>query len=174
MAIHPDPETAGLTKLAFSEKRLVESGRLNLEDATALPDGCHIEGGRVVFPSVGAFPIVLGTLLYVPLVALGMLYVFEVLIRVATSEYVRPSLISYVGVPSFALGLGVAFHWVRDRLKNRYYAILEIGVGMATAAQFAREGEALVRIFAFLAGIRIIVDGTNRFVTFSGIWKPDK
>src|ERR1700731_636466 len=105
-----------------------------------------------------------GLLIFVPLVAAFVFWVFSILIEYALSEYAEPTTTFYIIVSTIALILGIAFHWIRDHLNLPAYAVIEIGVGMATAAQFARSGDPLVRVLAFLAGVRIIVDGTSRFL----------
>ncbi|ASP76515.1 hypothetical protein CDO28_34730 (plasmid) [Sinorhizobium meliloti] len=163
-----DPETDFMIKEAFRQKRAVETGKLKLEEATALPEGSRLEGGRVVFPG-DTFFSVLAAVLLTPVGAAIAYGAIDGLLRLAASEYSKPTTLSYIAVPLIGLFLGAIFHWVRDQLNSRGYALAEIALGMAAAAQFTRDGDALVRVLAFLAGLRIIVDGISRYLKFSDL-----
>lgn len=163
-----DPETDYLIKEANRQRREVERGRLKLEDATALPEGTRLESGRVVMPGETFFSV-LGLIILAPVTALIAFWAIDGLFNFAASQYARPTLASYILLPIIALILGSCFYWIRDRLNLPAYAVVEIGIGMATAAQFARDGEALVRVLAFLAGTRTIVDGISRLLRFTGL-----
>jgi hypothetical protein len=92
-------------------------------------------------------------------------------IKFITTEFQDPSTTSVVVVPVAALLLGWIAYYLREWKRHWTYAVAEIAVGMAAAAQFASEGDALVRIIALMAGVRIILDGTKRFVDFTDLFK---
>jgi hypothetical protein len=119
-------------------------------------------------------PPIAAYVLLTPAAAVLAFLAFRGLYEIAASEYSQPSILSIIAVPALALAIGATFFWFRDKMKSPYYAVIEVGVGMATAAQFVmpERGNGLVRVMAFLAGTRIIVDGIHRFLRFSGLWKP--
>jgi len=102
-------------------------------------------------------------------------YIFRGLFNIAESEYAQPTTVSLIAVPLLALAIGATLFWIREKLQNPYYAVVEIGVGMATAAQFVRVGldDKIARVLLLLTGIRIIVDGINRFLRYTGLWKDE-
>lgn len=123
-------------------------------------------------PGANGKPI-FGLIFLTPFAFGATYYLFRGLFRIAESEYAQPTIVSLFVVPFLALTIAATLFWIREKLQNPYYAIVEIGVGMATAAQFVRAGtdDKIARALLLLTGIRIIVDGINRFLIFSGLWR---
>jgi hypothetical protein len=102
MALSLDPETGFLINEGLHQKREVELGRMKLEEATALPEGSLFEGRRVVMLG-DAFFKGFGLLIFVPLVAAFVFWVFSILIEYALSEYAEPTTTFYIIVWTIAL-----------------------------------------------------------------------
>lgn len=172
MAFPHDYEARHFVRELQQQVREVERGQRAIKDADLLPRGSRLENGRVVMPG-DSFILGVGLLIYVPIIALLTYWLFAYLARLSLEQYQHPTLMSYVVVPVASLALGITFYYVRERLNLISYAVIEIGVGMATAAQFASNFESgpLARIIALLAGLRIIVDGVARLVKFQALKK---
>ena len=106
--------------------------------------------------------------IFVPLIALAAFWAFNALFALARSEYATPSAVAYVVVPLLAFCAGFIAYFLRDVVKTLAYPIIEIGIGLAAAAQAVLPSpNDLPRLIALLAGVRIIADGIMRFFKFS-------
>lgn len=98
------------------------------------------------------------------LAAVAAFWLFDSLFTMAMPRRGSPSMFAYVLVPLFALMTGSAAYFMREVRKSLTYPIMEIGIGLAAAAQAVSPASSdLARLVALLAGIRIITDGIARF-----------
>src|SRR5262245_1783395 len=137
-----DPETNFWIREFARQKVRVEAGTLPLSEATAIPSGSRLEAGKLVIPSSGVGPFLVGIIL-LPIVAFLFVSAFDYLIALSLPK--KPSPADFAICACIALVVGVVFYWIRDHLNLSAYAILEIGFGVATAAQFLRPADGLIR-----------------------------
>lgn len=84
------------------------------------------------------------------------------------TQYADPGVAAYLIVPLIAVVLAGGAYFLREVVEARAYPMLEIGIGMAAAAQAVHPTAGdVARFLALIAGVRIIVDGLVRFVKFS-------
>lgn len=63
--------------------------------------------------------------------------------------------------------IGAGAYWAREVREHWIYPLAEIAAGIAIATQAARpDGGPIVALIAFVAAVRIVIDGMTRFVKF--------
>lgn len=109
----------------------------------------------------------LAALFIVPIIAFAAFWAINGILAFAREQYAAPGTAAYIVVPVLTLILAFIAYYVRETAKLIVYPMIEIGVGLAAAAQSVPEKSSdLVRFVALLAGVRITVDGITRFKKF--------
>jgi hypothetical protein len=153
-----DPEI----QIQMQELREVQAGKKRPEE-TGLPRGTRIVGKTVVLPGSDV-PVIIGSIIGIIFTALISFAAIHHFISIAATQFAKPTPSSFVIAPVLALGLGCGLYYLREHYKHIAYSVVEIGFGMATAAQVLNvEGTSFVRVLAFLAGVHVIIEGIKRF-----------
>ena len=165
MVYSPDHDMNHLLRLAMKEKRAIEAGHLKLEDATALPPGSRLEKGRVISDG-DAFFGTLPMIIFMLVVIVAAYELISFLVTLDVSSLQLPKVPSALLLGCGILVLGAVLYWVREHVNSRVYALVEIGLGTGMALQVLNRDENLVQVLAFMAGLRVVVDGITRLVRF--------
>lgn len=105
----------------------------------------------------------LSILLWTPFIAITAFAIFRGLITLAEAELAKPTALGSVIVALAAFLIALVAYFFREIVQTRLYPVIEIGVGMAAAAQAPWAANGVVSVITMLGGVRIIVDGIVRY-----------
>jgi hypothetical protein len=108
-----------------------------------------------------------GTVILTPIVGFLLFWIIRWLLELAQRGIQLPSWLSYAVVVLLSMALAGGAYILREVKQAHLYAVMEMGAGIAIAAQAATPGTgAVAKLLAVVAGVRIMVDGMTRYVKF--------
>jgi hypothetical protein len=126
-----DPETKGLIKLGLDQKRAIEEGRLDPNDAYNLPPSLRTRGNSGGGDAIGTIVVGAGIIAIVAFYLLAGALAGVVIRKVLLFEVRGLQLYVPIGLSLACLAMGTAFWLYRDVRRYWQVALAQIIVGVA-------------------------------------------